>query len=130
MERDELRRLSRWVLASLEDVPAVAIELLAEGLRLSGGTVSKFSQPFASYALDGHDGIAAIQMGYALRQVGLYAPDCDELVERLDGVDAAPWPRLRAALETLREARRLELSATDTGAPHGEKDHPELEENQ
>jgi len=105
MQRDELRRLSRWVLASLEDAPAVAIELLAEALRLSGGTVGAFSQAFASYALDDHDdGIAAIQMDRALRLVGWYAGDCDELLDRLDGVDAAPWPQIRAAIVAVRDS--------------------------
>ena len=105
MGHHELTRLSRWVLASLEDAPPVAIELLAEALRLSGGTIGEFSQAFASYALDGHDEIAAIQMNLALRRAAWYAPDSEELIERLDRVEAAPWPRVRAALVAVRDSQ-------------------------
>jgi hypothetical protein len=104
MDHDELDRFAVWVLDSLADVPAVAVELLAGALRLSGGPLARFSPAFESVAIDGSPSdIARIQLRRALRLVS--ADELDELVGRLDGVEAAPWPQIRAALVAVRETR-------------------------
>ena len=114
-DREDRRRLARWVFASLDDVPVVAVEILATALRLAGGTAGAFA-PACSYFADvrrygGRDDLAALAMDVALRRTAMFAPDCDELIEHLEGVEVPPWPRLAAALGAVRRGATAELVA-------------------
>jgi len=108
------RRLAEQVFASLDETPAVAVRLLAAALGLADGPVGRFASAMDYYA-DRREfgfepgGLATIKLAYDLRRAAS-APDCDELLERLDGTDAAPWPQIRAAVALLRDARGREAS--------------------
>ena len=72
------------------------------GLAVAGKPLCEFAEPFSYFAdvladpaLDGW--LARLRMVVALK-VATRHPGCDELLERLDGVDESPWPELAAAL--------------------------------
>ena len=96
------KALAREVFASIADLPAEAVRLLASGLRFVDGPLSDFWLAFDYYAdvladpsLGG--GLATLKMAHSLRVVAMDAR-CDELTERLEAADVPPWPQLAAAL--------------------------------
>jgi hypothetical protein len=103
---DQRERLAEEVFASL-DVPAESVRLLVSALRLSGGWIGAFAGPFDYHAdavEHGFDGaLARLSMARVLRRIVSFHPGCDELIDRLEGVDEAPWPAIRAALIEIRE---------------------------
>ena len=57
-------------------------------------------------------------MAYALRRVARYG-DCDALSNQLDGVEAPPWPAIRAAIAALRASPISEVFLAGRGAGDG-----------
>lgn len=107
MDMDERKQLARDVFASLAGVPWPAIRLLAAALRLSDAPISRFATPLECFAdaveypaIEGE--LAEVLLASALRRGALF-PGSDELLDRLDGVQAPPWPAVRAALTAIRE---------------------------
>ena len=90
------------------DIDATALETLAQGLRLAGAPLCELGQPLAylAHALeDGDaagDGLAVLSMSRTLRLMSAH-PDCPDLIDRLEALDGAPWPQIRAALEAAAE---------------------------
>jgi hypothetical protein len=104
---EERKRLAGYVFAGLAGVPAVSVRLLASALELSAGPVARVSQLLDSFAdtlefADVDEALATLQLAWAM-QVVARDEGCDELLERLVGVQAPPWPQLRAALVAVRD---------------------------
>ena len=109
MELEDRLRLARFVLGSLREMPVSAVRLLAAGLALSGGLVGRFSSAFDYYAdvLEFPavtSKLAVRKLAFDLHRAAFDPVGCDGLIERLDGVEAAPWPQLRTALVAVRDS--------------------------
>jgi len=109
MDMAERKELAQTVFESLEKekVPAVALRLLASALYLADGPISRFATPLSCFAdavefpqVTGE--LAEVLMASALRRAAIF-PGSDELLDRLDGVQQAPWPTIKAALVAVRE---------------------------
>lgn len=109
LAHEERKRLARGALESLDGTPAVAVRLLASALGLADGPVRRFGQSLSFVAdwlefpdeIDG--GLATLTMAYALGRFEWDPAGTDDLIGRLEGVDAPPWPAIREAL--MRAAR-------------------------
>jgi hypothetical protein len=91
------------VLASLNDTPPATIRALARALALAGGPLSYLGMAFDSWADHREDPaltgiLARLRLAHWLRTT---APDCDELLERLDGISEPPWSAIREALASV-----------------------------
>jgi hypothetical protein len=102
------------VLAALHGWPAAAVRSLGSGLTLDGGPLAGVGWALLT-AVDNLDAgeppdrLARLKMAYELRCAAA-APDSDELLERLEAVDEAPWPQVRDAIAELRPAPVVELT--------------------
>lgn len=112
----ELRcELADDVFAGLVGTPPIAIRLLAQALGLAGGAIGRFGPPLEDIAVVMEQrredipwaGLPRIRMVYAFHRA-LGDPDIDGLLERLERQEAAPWPQIAAALNTLRDTRETE----------------------
>jgi hypothetical protein len=108
MELAERKVLARAVCASLDGTSPAALRMFAQALRVAGGPLDEFANSFAYLAdavqyEDVEGGLAELKLARDLR-IAARHPDCGELLDRLDGVEAPPWPQLVVAIERAREA--------------------------
>lgn len=105
-DRERRTQLGRGVLVALGSDP-VPVGLLAAGLGLTDGLLHMLALPlhYQAGALErgGSNGLAELTMQRAIRIMARH-PDCGELLERLEDVDAPPWDAPREALVAEREA--------------------------
>lgn len=105
-ELDNRRRLARDVLRSLDGVPTWTLRMLASAVAMSAPPIDKFASAFdaqANTVEGGHEGVLAeFQMAVALGSVARHP----EVLDRLEGLEVAPWCQIRSALVEVRESER------------------------
>jgi hypothetical protein len=99
---DRRKQLARDVLRSLDGIEASAIRMLAGGLSLVPAPLNELAQPLDYHAdavehEDVSGDLATLRTARALRLIARH-PECPELIERLEGLDAPLWASLRGAL--------------------------------
>ena len=87
---------------------ATALRLTAAALALADGPIAEFADPIDYFAdvieYEVRDDLAVLRLRVAIKQVALFG-DVDRLLGRLEGVEAAPWPQIRAAMEEAQQWR-------------------------
>jgi hypothetical protein len=109
--------LAGEVIAAIEGVPAVALEMLATALNAAGGPFGRLAWGLhycaTSRAAEERGegfgyGLARIKLAYDLRCLMFNPAATAELVDRLEGVEAPPWPQIRAGAEAAIAQRKKE----------------------
>jgi hypothetical protein len=96
------------VFASLDEVPASALRMLARGLSLAERPLSEFAQSVDHYAdcveyEDIEGWLAELRLAHSAGVASRH-PNCPDLLERLEGLEEPPWAQLREALLAARRA--------------------------
>jgi len=104
------KALAGDVLASLDGTPPAALRLLAEALMLTDGPLSRFGLPLDCYAdhlehEDVRDFLAVLLLARNLRMAAL-DPRCEAMLDRLEGVEVAPWAQIRSAVVAIRNVKK------------------------
>jgi hypothetical protein len=91
------------IFASLDDVPPAAVRILALALTLANRPLADLGQAFDYWADHREDpavisgDLARLRLSRAIRTT-TRNPECERLLERLEGVSEPPWPEIREAL--------------------------------
>ena len=109
MELEDRKVLARRVFASLDGTSPQALRMFAQALHVAGGPLARCATSFSYLAdavqyADVGGGLAELKLARDMR-IAARHPECDDLLERLDGVESPPWPQLVAALVELRAGR-------------------------